>query len=108
MKEEIKEIAIDILKDSIVEYELYIGADPYCNKKDCKAKIVILKAAINKLSQQDNWIKERDKFIEALKEISEGKGKYDLEPLKHADNCIQDMKGIAVKTLEDITSPKDE
>ena len=36
---------------------------------------------------------------EALVELSEGKGRYSMDPLTHADNCIEDMKAIAVDAL---------
>jgi len=38
-------------------------------------------------------------MYEALKEISEGKGRYSLDPLTHASNTIDDMKEVAVKAL---------
>ncbi len=41
-----------------------------------------------------------DKMEDALKEIAKGDGKYDLEPLKHAGNCIDNMKEIAEQALK--------
>jgi hypothetical protein len=38
---------------------------------------------------------DRDKCIEALKEIAKGEGRYDMDKLKHAENTIEDMKQIA-------------
>jgi len=38
-------------------------------------------------------------MYEALKEISEGKGRYSLDPLTHASNTIDDMKEVAIKAL---------
>ena len=36
-----------------------------------------------------------------LMEIAKGAGAYDTNPLKHADNCITDMKGLARQALLD-------
>ena len=36
----------------------------------------------------------------ALKEISEGKGKFDTDPLTHAANTIEDMTAIALGALK--------
>ena len=38
----------------------------------------------------------------ALEEISEGKGRYSMDHLKHAANTIEDMKALAVKALKEI------
>ena len=43
---------------------------------------------------------DRLKYLEAaLREIAEGKGRYNPNQLKHADNCIEDMKQIALDAL---------
>lgn len=38
---------------------------------------------------------------EALKEISEGKGAFSRDPFQHAQNCIEDMKQLALDALAD-------
>jgi len=38
-------------------------------------------------------------LYEALKEISEGKGRFSLDPLTHASNTIEDMKNLALAAL---------
>ena len=38
-------------------------------------------------------------LVEALKEISEGSGRFSKDPLRHAENCIEDMKKIAIAAL---------
>ncbi len=38
-------------------------------------------------------------MYEALKEISEGKGRFSLDQLEHADNTIEDMKQLAIEAL---------
>jgi hypothetical protein len=43
------------------------------------------------------------KMLEALIEISEGKGRYDLDPIQHAVNCIEDMKALALEAIEEAT-----
>jgi len=35
----------------------------------------------------------------ALREISEGKGRYSMDPLEHAGNTIEDMKELAKEAL---------
>lgn len=39
-------------------------------------------------------------LIEALKEISQGAGRYDTDQLKHASNTIEDMKQLALEALK--------
>ena len=36
---------------------------------------------------------------EALHEIAKGRGAYSHDPLSHAENCIEEMKGIAKAAL---------
>ena len=38
-------------------------------------------------------------MYEALKEISEGKGRYSLDKLTHASNTIDDMKALAIEAI---------
>lgn len=40
-----------------------------------------------------------NKLLEALKEISEGKGAYDMDKLKHCSNTVDNMKAIADKAI---------
>ena len=42
-------------------------------------------------------------MLEALIEISEGKGRYDLDPIQHAANCIEDMKALALEAIKKAT-----
>ncbi len=42
-------------------------------------------------------------MLEALIEISEGKGRYDLDPIQHAANCIEDMKALALEAIQKAT-----
>ena len=39
------------------------------------------------------------KLLEALKEIAKGEGKYNRDPLQHAENTIENMKTIANKAI---------
>lgn len=41
-------------------------------------------------------------LVSALKEIAKGEGRFSRDQLTHADNCIDDMKAIAIKAVEDI------
>lgn len=45
-------------------------------------------------------LEENQRLREALQEISEGKGRYDLDRFTHARNTIEDMKEIAVNALK--------
>lgn len=45
-------------------------------------------------------------MLEVLIEISEGKGRYDLDPIQHAANCIEDMKVLAVEAIKKATELK--
>ena len=38
-------------------------------------------------------------LIEALGKIAEGKGAFNLDPLKHCANCLEDAKAIAVAAI---------
>lgn len=42
------------------------------------------------------------KMLEALKEIAEGKGRYDTDKLKHASNTIEDMIKLATDAISTI------
>ena len=44
--------------------------------------------------------KENESLYEVLQEISEGKGAFNTDQLKHASNCIDDMKALAVAALK--------
>lgn len=46
-----------------------------------------------------NVLKNLPEIYDLLQEITEGKGRFSLDPLEHADNCIADMKGLAEKAL---------
>lgn len=43
-----------------------------------------------------------NKLREALEEIKKGDGAYDMDKLKHASNCIENMISIAEKALKEI------
>ncbi len=38
-------------------------------------------------------------LVEKLKEITEGKGRYSMDHLQHAANCVEDMKTLALEAL---------
>jgi len=42
-------------------------------------------------------------MLEALKEISKGNGRYDMDKLKHASNTIEDMKELAISAIKKAT-----
>lgn len=45
-------------------------------------------------------VKQIKDLTEALEEISRGEGAYDMEPLKHAGNVIDNLVGIAKQALK--------
>lgn len=62
--------------------------------------IRIQKEVIEKYKAQLQSANERaDKLVETLKKITEGKGRFNTDPLKHADNCIQDMIALANEAI---------
>ena len=63
---------------------------------------VIEDLGLHELIRNSNGIQiiDTDKVIENLTEISEGKGPYDTDNYKHAANCIENMKKLAVETLK--------
>ncbi len=40
-------------------------------------------------------VNSHDGLLEALERIAKGEGAFSMDPLKHAENCIEDMKLIA-------------
>lgn len=42
-----------------------------------------------------------DAFIEALQAISEAKGAFNRDPLKHCENCLREMQEIAISVLRE-------
>lgn len=47
-------------------------------------------------------IQDRDVLLNALQEIRRTKGPYDMNPIIHAQNTIQNLKEIADKAIEKI------
>ena len=43
---------------------------------------------------------ENERLRHWLLEISKGEGRYNHDPLTHADNCIDDMKALALAALD--------
>jgi len=43
-----------------------------------------------------------EKLVETLTEISKGMGKFSIDPLTHASNTIDDMKGLANDALNSL------
>ena len=53
-----------------------------------------------------DWKRVRP-LIEALEEISLGKGPFSRDQLTHAENCVEAMKGLAVKALAQLGLEKE-
>ncbi len=47
-------------------------------------------------------------LVKALKEIAEGPGLFDCDLLRHAENCIKEMRGIAKRALSETHNEGDE
>jgi len=43
----------------------------------------------------------------ALVEIAEGRGRYSMDPLEHAGNTIEDMKGLAGDALAAVSGKRE-
>ena len=56
------------------------------SEEDLQSKINELKAEIEKLRG-------------ALEEIAEGKGRYDMDPVQHCKNTVEDLVGLAKVAL---------
>jgi uncharacterized ferredoxin-like protein len=50
--------------------------------------------------------KQLEEILPKLEEISEGKGSYDTDHFKHAQNCIRDMKLLALEVIRYLTDEK--
>ena len=78
-----EKILSDHLPTAIEEYLRVCGRDLKYNAfhllSESKARIEVLEGA--------------------LREISEGKGRYSMDPLEHAGNTIEDMKELAKEAL---------
>lgn len=52
------------------------------------------------INAMTEYAKETNKdLISALKEISEGKGRYDMDRLRHCANAVEDMQQLALDSL---------
>lgn len=58
-----------------------------------------MEGAAEKEAEMRALAKENRKLREALREITEGKGRYNRDQLIHASNTIEDMKEIATNAL---------
>ena len=76
----------------------YIDAEIYEAERDLHQEDVReLQGTVDGLRSQ------RDALKAALEEISEGKGRYDMDPMQHAINTIDDMKELASEALKKAT-----
>ena len=75
----------DIYKDMDLMASVYGGT----SSQEIRANAAVMAAA--------------PELLEALIEISEGKGRYDLDPIQHAANCIEDMKALALEAIKKAT-----
>lgn len=63
----------------------------------------VITAMLQYVDERQVPTKEKLKIaIKALKEISEGKGAYSRDPLKHAENVIEESKALAVGALKEM------
>jgi hypothetical protein len=71
---------------------------------DTKKETISLDSLLDSYHQ-----KQLEEILPKLEEISEGKGSYDTDQFKHAQNCIRDMKLLALEIISTLTkTEKDE
>jgi hypothetical protein len=67
---------------------------------ECEDIIRSMNDQINEQGAElDTLRAEHAEMLAGLKEIAKGEGRFSCDPLTHADNCIEDMKGIAVALI---------
>ena len=81
---------------SLGEYNADGTIDGVFDKAEQHRDLIV--AAVNALPE---LLAERDKLREALRQISEGRGRFSLDQQEFANNTIEDMKAIAVAALHD-------
>ena len=57
-----------------------------------------LKATI---AQQQQRIAAAERVVVAMRQVAKGEGRFSIDPLEHASNTIEDMKGLARRDLGD-------
>lgn len=85
----------DILDSENLLFAVVFGADKSTDQR-IKNSIFVL----NALNEYDKLKAINVALLDALKEISEGKGAFSRDPLTHADNCINDMKQLAIEAIK--------
>lgn len=75
---------------------------------DLGALSYIVESIGTEFAELEKLAAERERFADALREISQGAGRYSRDPLTHASNCIEDMKQLASDALssEHFRSPR--
>lgn len=53
-----------------------------------------------KIKEIEAMAAENERLKTALLEIAKGEGAFSLDPLTHAQNCIEDMKRIAHEAIK--------
>ena len=78
------------IRDALLEADLDVVAGYQGRFVEC----------IRELTGQRNKAEARVRVLEeALREISKGEGPFSKDHLKHAANCIENMKNIAITAL---------
>jgi len=84
--------------DNLYEFSLRKEAAKALEAKD--AKIERLEATLRGAYTENKAYAKRIAELEgALREIAKGEGRYDMDPLKHCGNTVEDMIGLAKQAL---------
>lgn len=54
---------------------------------------------LNLSKDRDSWKAKAERYEKALREISEGKGRYSQDQFEHCRNTVEDMKELAKAAL---------
>lgn len=73
-----------------------------CTAGECNGECYACRL-INCFGERDSLKAANKRLREALREISEGRGRFSLDNFEHARNTIEDMKELALAALAPAT-----
>lgn len=76
-----------------------IYADRFCKKQIAQLTQIDEDNKCEEMDANAKLMAAAPTMLEALKEIAEGKGRYDTDKLKHAGNTIEDMIKLATDAI---------
>jgi hypothetical protein len=66
---------------------------------DDHSNLVVISQVADVINERNRLRVEIKRLRETLQEISQGYGRYSMDPLTHASNTIDDMKQLAIDAL---------